>query len=569
MPGVLTPFAYRSISASIDPTNTLADFLEPVDKLFRESGGMLGDQAVLETRQARHATGLLHRDDTSPARIYALNGDISGLTFFSPKISRIIASRDISDVSFYLQHSGGVQDVSIIAAGRDLLPYNANSSARVAAGRVGNIVVQSYENLSAAPLAGDFQISGKGVLQVLAGRNLDLGAGPNLADGTGAGLISIGNSRNPYLAYEGADIIAGAGLGVATGLAGSSLDFAKFIQDFVLGTKGAAYLKEVFPNPSSPITPSTFAGLPEDDQKRLALEIFYLVLRDAGRDHNDPESDGYGNYDSGKAAIAALFPGNAWKGGINTQARDIRTSNGGDITLFAPGGGLSLASSILASSLAPPGIITDAGGNIHIFTHTNVNLGISRIFTLRGGNQVIWSSTGDIAAGSLSKTVQAAPPTRVIIDPQSADVATDLAGLATGGGIGVLASLKGIPPGSVDLIAPEGTIDAGDAGIRATGNLNIAAAQVLNAGNISVGGTATGAPSTSISAPSLGAVTAANNSSAATNSAAQDKTIAKNRDGSNAQDLPSIIMFEVLGYGGEEEEDEENRRRNSNGAGAE
>ncbi len=64
----------------------------------------------------------------------------------------------------------------------------------------------------------------------------------------------------------------------------------------------------MFPNPSSPITPSTFAGLPEDDQKRLALEIFYLVLRDAGRDHNDPESDGYGNYDSGKAAIALFSP---------------------------------------------------------------------------------------------------------------------------------------------------------------------------------------------------------------------------------------------------------------------
>ena len=143
------------------------------------------------------------------------------------------------------------------------------------------------------------------------------------------------------------------------------------------------------------------------------------------------------------------------------------------------------------------------------------------------------------------------------------------AGLATGGGIGVLASVKGIAPGSVDLIAPEGTIDAGDAGIRATGNLNIAAAQVLNAGNISVGGTSTGAPSTSISAPSLGAVTAANNSSAATNSAAQEQTIAKNRDGSAAQDLPSIITVEVLGYGGGEEDDEESRRRASQGAGAE
>lgn len=568
MPGVLTPFAYRSISNTIDPTNTLADFLEPIDKLFRESGGTLGDQAVLETKQARHAPGLLHRGDTSPARIYALNGDISGLTFFSPKTSRVIASRDIADVSLYLQHVGGTQDISIVAAGRDLLPYNANSTARVAANRSGNIVVQSYENLTSGPLAGDLQISGQGSLQVLAGRNLDLGTGSNLADGTGAGINSIGNGRNPFLAFDGADITAAAGIGAATSLGGSALDFTKFINNFVLGPKGAAYLKEVSANPSAPITPTSFVTLSSDEQKRLALEIFYLVLRDAGRDHNNPAKEGFGNYDAGKAAIAALFPGNTWKGDIRTQARDIRTKNGGDITLFAPGGGLSLASSILGSPLTPPGIITDAGGNINIFTHTSVNLGISRIFTLRGGNQIIWSSTGDIAAGSSSKTVQAAPPTRVIIDPQSADVATDLAGLATGGGIGVLAAVKGIPPGSVDLIAPEGTIDAGDAGIRATGNLNIAAAQVLNAGNISVGGATTGAPASGISAPNLGSISAANSSSAATNSTATSQTVAQNRDATSKEDLPSIITVEVLGYGGgsDDEDEEEKRRRGAGGA---
>jgi hypothetical protein len=32
-----------------------------------------------------------------------------------------------------------------------------------------------------------------------------------------------------------------------------------------------------------------------------------------------------------------------------------------------------------------------------------------------------------------------------------------------------------------DLIAPSGFVDAGDAGIRSSGNLNIAALQILNA----------------------------------------------------------------------------------------
>ncbi len=78
------------------------------------------------------------------------------------------------------------------------------------------------------------------------------------------------------------------------------------------------------------------------------------------------------------------------------------------------------------------GILTEGGGNIQMFAHDSVTLGTSRIFTLRGGNEIIWSSTGDIAAGTSSKTVASAPPTRVSIDPQSADLKNDLAGLATG-----------------------------------------------------------------------------------------------------------------------------------------
>ncbi len=168
------------------------------------------------------------------------------------------------------------------------------------------------------------------------------------------------------------------------------------------------------------------------------------------------------------------------------------------------------------------GILTEHGGSISVFANGNVDLGTSRIFTLRGGNIVIWSSTGDIAAGSSSKTVQSAPPTRVIIDPQSANVQTDLAGLATGGGIGVLTTVVGVPPGDVDLIAPVGVVDAGDAGIRSSGNLNIAATAVLNASNISVAGTSTGTPSApAVSAPNIGGLSAASSAAGSSSSAAE------------------------------------------------
>src|SRR6202034_4166354 len=134
------------------------------------------------------------------------------------------------------------------------------------------------------------------------------------------------------------------------------------------------------------------------------------------------------------------------------------------------------------------------------------------------------ASAGNIDAGAPAKTGTAAPPTRVLIDPQSADVQTDLGGLATGGGIGVLATVAGVPPGSVDLIAPVGTVDAGDAGIRATGSVNIAAAVVLNASNItapSISGAPTG---TVTAAPNIVGLTAASNTAGGGTNALNDLT---------------------------------------------
>ena len=59
---------------------------------------------------------------------------------------------------------------------------------------------------------------------------------------------------------------------------------------------------------------------------------------------------------------------------------------------------------------------------------------------------------------------------------------------ATGAGIATLAPIAEVPAGDVDLYAPLGTIDAGEAGIRVSGNINIHAQQVLNAANIKTQG---------------------------------------------------------------------------------
>ena len=101
----------------------------------------------------------------------------------------------------------------------------------------------------------------------------------------------------------------------------------------------------------------------------------------------------------------------------------------------------------------------------------------------------------------------------------------------------------------MDLIAPTGTINAGDAGIRATGNLNLAAVQVLNASNIVAGGASTGVPTVTVAAPNLGALNAA---SAATGANAAMANAQANQTQQQAEQptTDSVISVSVIGYGG-------------------
>jgi filamentous hemagglutinin family protein len=553
LPGITNPFAYFSIVGrnTSQAFTTRASFLDTVLSPLVETGATTGG---IEEKQRRHAPGLLHLNDPNPVRLYALGGDLSGLTLFTPKFAQIYAARDISDVAFYIQNVTA-DSISTVTAGRDIIPSNASSPLRRAANAPGNL-----PGSQDGPLAGDIQISGPGTLVVAAGRDLDLGTGPSGAGGTGAGIVSIGNLRNPFLPLDGASLVVAAGMGPISTL-GDGIDLETFIEEVIESPEGAALLEEAAPGVD-------FDSLSDAEKQKVALDVFFLALRDAGRNFNDPASPGFQNYDSGFAAIDALFGSRPRSGEIRTQGRDIRTRSGGGISILAPGGGLTLANTVIGNPLTPPGIVTESGGTVNIFTDGSVDIGIGRIFTLRGGDMMIWSSSGDIAAGTSSRTVQAAPPTRVIIDPQSAVVETDLAGLATGGGIGVLATVEGVEPGDVDLIAPAGVIDAGDAGIRVSGNINLAATQILNASNIAVGGASTGAPSTpTASAPSIGGVSSASSATATASNTAAEAT--RQQTQSEPQDeAPSLITVEVVGYGGgsratpeEDDQEEEERRR--------
>jgi filamentous hemagglutinin family protein len=546
IPGVLSPLSYYAFAAADALNATDTTLMNYLDEALTESGSFKGGDASIDLKIKRHGSTLLHADDENPTKIYAAGGDFSGFTIFSPKETRLISEGDISDVSLYLQ-TLNPSHVSIVAAAGDILPYNASSKLRSIASNLelGNKVLSSESYNFADALTGDIQASGPGILEVLAGRNIDLGTGASQPNGTGLGITSIGNARNPNLPFNGASLVALAGVsgketGAALGLAKSQLALN--------GLKDLdASIAPIVPEFSTP-----------EHEALAGLKTLFALLQVTGK--NYPET---GRYEPGLGAVQQAFASLSGQGDILTRVRDIRTVSGGSIYLAAPQGGLTMASDIFGNPLTPPGIVTEYGGSVSLLTDGSVDIGRCRIFTLRGGDMTIWSTTGDIAAGTSPKTVVTAPPTRVLIDTPSADVATDLGGLATGGGIGVLASVEGVAPGDVYLLAPSGSVDAGDAGIKSTGNLNIAAVSVINADNIAASGVSVGVPSAAPAAAAPVSVSpGASSSTAATSSAAQTVS-QQSQEKKEVEETPSMISVEVLGYGGgegdggKEEEDEQ------------
>ena len=112
-------------------------------------------------------------------------------------------------------------------------------------------------------------------------------------------------------------------------------------------------------------------------------------------------------------------------------------------------------------------------------------------------------------------------------------------------------------------IAPTGVVNAGDAGIGAAGNLNIAAPQVVGLDNIQVGGISAGVPTDSGAAAGLTGVSSLSSSVASAAESAAVADAGGDPDASLADEALGWLEVFIEGFGdGDEDEDDEDRRRN-------
>ncbi|HEX2797442.1 MAG TPA: filamentous hemagglutinin family protein, partial [Immundisolibacter sp.] len=155
---------------------------------------------------------------------------------------------------------------------------------------------------------------------------------------------------------------------------------------------------------------------------------------------------------------------------------------------------------------------------------------------------------GNMDAGRGAKSAAATPPPQLVL--RGDQFVLDTSRSISGSGIGVLLSSPDIVPGDVDLIAPNGEVNAGDAGIRSAGNLTIAAPRVVGADNIQVGGVSSGVPvtSTAVSGSLAGAAATGSTATKAAADAAAASAVSA-ATGAVADSLGTVTV-EVLGFEG-------------------
>lgn len=298
---------------------------------------------------------------------------------------------------------------------------------------------------------------------------------------------------------------------------------------------------------------TAFNAMPNNLQTAFVNQVFFSELKQSGR-----SAITSGNYGAGYDTIATLFPATSYQGDLNLYYSQIKTLQGGDINILTPGGGVNAGlanppANAPAKTAAELGVVTVGGGDVNAFVNNDFTVNQSRVFTLQGGNILMWSTNGNLDAGKGSKSVSSTPPPLLVVDPKTGTFTFDVTNSVVGSGIGVLLASSNTVPGAVDMFAPKGVINAGDAGIQSSGIINLGAQTIISNGNISAAGAVTGVPAATSTSVGLNGLSNIQDASKAADQSTQNMNNDNMSQMKNALSnfMPSLFSVDVIGLGGE------------------
>jgi hypothetical protein len=539
---IVSDVGLSNIPTAAAPVSGWSDDLAAV--LVSTNTGSPIFNAPVPVRQAVAEAGTLQH-----TQLIAQTGDVdqqgasgSQSLLYSGGPVRVHAGRDVRDLNLIAQNLTPA-DVTSVVAGRDI-----------------RYSIQRAPFGSIAANAGQITVDGPGFVQLQAGRDINFQ--------NSAGVTTRGSLVNGALPGSGASI------SLLAGLNGIAPDYAAFAQKYLLDTDNhsAALLDFVAlvdgPRPASLADArARFGELDVELQQLFLQQVLLVELRTSGRNAASADPALRDDYSAGFAALETLFPGanpdreagetNPFEGDVALYFSRVYTLAGGDISLLAPGGEVNAGLSTPPSSFGVPkapsqlGIVAQSSGSIGVLTYADLQVNESRVFAADGGDILVWSTGGDIDAGRGAKTAVSAPPPIITID-ENGRLSVSFPAALTGSGIQTLATSFGAKPGNVDLFAPRGVVNAGDAGIVA-GNLTIGATAVLGADNIKVSGVSVGV---AVDAGGLGAsLQGVSSQASSASSSAMDTAGSSERDNqpasSVAEDALTWLEVFVLGFGEE------------------
>ncbi|MFH1984381.1 MAG: filamentous hemagglutinin family protein [Pseudomonadota bacterium] len=447
-----------------------------------------------------HADLPIHgASDTTEVRITA-GEDIRNLFLTLPEPAVIRADRDIRNINYFGQNIRS-GDVSILSAGRDISQNSPTN--RTTAGITQN---------------------GPGALVVIAGNTIDLG--------NSEGIQLTGAAFNTALDSDGSELLLMAGYSSAPSIVDTEAFF---------------------------------------NQVRKAGEDYSLLMASGNRAGAKQYIDQF------RSDTVDDFFGETAKGAgdIDMITSQISSGAGGDIYVLNRGR-YNVGRSTLPDSGEDDddekgtGIITASGGGINIFSIGDVNVNESRVMTFLGGDITIWSDQGSINAGRGARTAVSVDPPEPVPDDNGVLV-LQFTPPAVGSGVRTLTydpdGIEGPKTeplaGDVYLFAPEGIIDAGEAGISGR-RVVLGATAVLNAQNITFSAGSVGVPvggDTAISLGALSGVGALSETKALADQTAVNQSGGKRLNDSESQLaeslMPSWLDVRVISFEEEEEEEEE------------